>query len=137
MSKPLKNYHRDQLPAYRADLEAVMAQVDTDEIQIVLQALEAGRIDGMTYFGPCACLIGTIGNARWPQNVPARTWDKFDYKTHILDVRREIAPDIPGTSIRPIESFCLAIAPKNTPQNNEYAATLHGWLTEILAARTA
>ena len=35
-----------------------------DEVPALLVALKDGRVNGSTYSGECACLIGTIGNAR-------------------------------------------------------------------------
>lgn len=47
----------------RGDLEYVLSCAP-DEAQAVLDALEAGQIDGNQYEGHCACLLGTIARVR-------------------------------------------------------------------------
>jgi hypothetical protein len=38
--------------------------LNPDEAHGVATALREGRVDGSTYSGDCACLIGTIGNIK-------------------------------------------------------------------------
>jgi uncharacterized protein YjbI with pentapeptide repeats len=51
------------LRSFKADFWMVLAQ-NRAEIPALLDALKSGRVDGSTYTGECACLVGTIANAR-------------------------------------------------------------------------
>ena len=49
--------------AAKADFMAIMAWSEP-EIPALIAALENGRVNGSAYTGECACLVGTIANAR-------------------------------------------------------------------------
>jgi len=49
--------------AFKADLWMTLTQ-NAHEVHALVSALREGRVDGSTYEGPCACLVGTIANAR-------------------------------------------------------------------------
>jgi hypothetical protein len=86
------------------------------EVPGLLAALEEGRIDGSTYDGACACLVGTIANVKG-----------CDYKDLI------VKPD----AERSAEIWFLAIHKGDTPKTNPIAAITADWIREWLAERSA
>ncbi len=87
------------------------------EVPGLLAALRDGRIDGSTYEGACACLVGTIANVR------GCNYGKLS----------GIKPD----SWRPAERLFLAIRRGDTPQNNPIARIVEDWIVEWTAERAA
>ncbi|MBW5285973.1 pentapeptide repeat-containing protein [Burkholderia gladioli] len=87
----------DLLPI-KADFIEVISQAPR-EVPALIDALKAGRVDGSTYSGECACLVGTIANARGC-SVDAPQFD------------------IPKDSSRPVERFFMAIRKGDTPETN-------------------
>jgi hypothetical protein len=87
------------------------------EVPALLEALRAGRFDGSHYEGECACLVGTLANAR-----------KCDY---------ESIPGLEPDSNRPAERWALAIRKGHTPDNNPVAAITAKWVEEWMAKREA
>ncbi len=83
------------------------------EVPGLLTALREGRIDGSTYHGECACLVGTIANER---------------HCHFRKI-----PGLFPDSTRPAERFFLAILRGDTPTTNPVAAIVEGWITEWIA----
>jgi len=83
----------------------------------VLAALRAGKIDGSTYSGACACLVGTIANERHAG----------------IDCLEGITPN----STRPAEKWFMAIRPGMTPDNNHVAKIVEGWITDWMVANPA
>ena len=51
------------LRAFKADLWMTLAQ-NCAEIPALIASLREGRVDGSQYEGDCACLVGTIANAK-------------------------------------------------------------------------
>jgi hypothetical protein len=94
----------------RADLFDVLLRARA-ELPALLAALRAGRVNGSTYTGDCACLAGTIANAR---GVKYRTLGFVD-------------------SNRPAERWFLAINEGDTPATNSIAKITEGWIEEFLA----
>jgi hypothetical protein len=78
----------------------------------LLLALREGRVDGSTYSGECACLVGTIANI------------KGEAYTAL--------PDLSPDSDRPIERFFMNINKGDTPETNQTAKIVEGWLLRFL-----
>ena len=91
---------------FRDDLWAVLSSQPSEAIS-VLKALEEGRVNGSTYTGSCACLVGTIANS-------------LDIDYHDLE---HINPD----STRPAEQWFLQIKKGDTPENSEPCRLAAEW----------
>jgi uncharacterized protein YjbI with pentapeptide repeats len=104
---------RADLSDIKADFCTILEKVPS-EVPGLLAALRDGRIDGSSYEGDCACLVGTIANIR---------------HCHFRSVPG-LAPD----SSRPAERFFLAIREDDTPADNPVAAIVEGWILEWLEA---
>ncbi len=96
----------------RDDLWAVLSAVPK-EVDGLRRALAEGRVDGSTYTGDSACLVGTIANVR-----------SANFET--LGVLK------PNSS-RPIERFFLAIRPGDTPETNQFSRLALSWCDEWVA----
>jgi hypothetical protein len=81
------------------------------EINNLKNALLAGKIDGSTYDGECACLCGTLEKSNIPK-----------IKEKMRDIR---------DSDRPIERFFLGIKPRDTPKNNQFSKLALEWIEEF------
>ncbi|HEF4754619.1 pentapeptide repeat-containing protein [Burkholderia multivorans] len=91
----------------KADFIEVISQAPR-EVPALIDALKAGRVDGSTYSGECACLVGTIANARG------------------IDVySAELG--IPKDESRPAERFFLAIRKGDTPETNAASKLALEW----------
>ena len=104
------------LTPIRDDFWAVLSSAPA-EVPALVQALKDGKVNGSTYTGECACLVGTIANAK-----------KCDY--------REIKGLIPN-SHRPAEMFFTAIKPGDTPKKNAAAKLSVEWAEEWLTRMRA
>ena len=100
------------LTPIRDDLWAVLSGAPA-EVPALLAAVRAGQIDGSTYTGTCACLVGTIANAR-----------RCSY---------EDIPTIAANASRPAERFFAAIRPGDTPATHEPSKIAEAWIAEWLA----
>jgi len=90
------------------------------EIAGLRAALVEGRVDGSTYSGPCACLVGTIAIVR-------------GVGTNDLE-------GIRPNSGRPAERWFMGISKDDTPETNQISKLTVEWLDEfvgLLAAATA
>ena len=83
------------------------------EIAGLRLALVDGRVDGSTYEGPCACLVGTIAN------VCGKSY-------------RDMAGVKPD-SARPAERWFLAIRKNDTPETSQISRITVEWLDEFVA----
>ena len=103
------------LSEIRNDLWDVLLRAQP-EVPALLEALRSGRVNGSTYEGECACLAGTIANAR---HVPYRDLGFADPS-------------------RPIERWFLGIKEGDTPENNQIAKIAEVWIVEFqtLTAKT-
>jgi hypothetical protein len=84
------------------------------EIAGLRAALVAGRVDGSTYSGECACLVGTIANVRGA-----------DYTA----LGNGIEPD----SGRPAEQWFMNIRQGDTPETSHISALTVEWLDEFVS----
>ncbi|SEO78942.1 pentapeptide repeat-containing protein [Nitrosovibrio sp. Nv6] len=99
------------LTPIRDDLWSVLAAVPR-EVAGLRQALIDGRVDGSTYEGECACLVGTIANIRQ---------EKYN----------DLGALKPNSS-RPIERFFMGINKGDTPETNQASALALQWTDEFL-----
>ena len=81
------------------------------EISALRKAIIDGKVDGSVYEGECACLCGTIANER-----------KCKYT--------ELNGIIPDSS-RPAEAFFTAVKKGDTPETNQVAKIVLGWIDEL------
>jgi hypothetical protein len=88
-----------------------------NEITGLRAALVEGRVDGSTYEGACACLVGTIANVRGA----------------VYDTMKGIQPD----SGRPAERWFTGIRRGDTPETNQVSAITVEWLDEFVALLSA
>ena len=82
---------------------------NTAEIPFLLKALQDGKVDGSVYSGECACLMGTIANAK---------------SCNVYSLERD--------SNSPAEKWFLQICKGNTPENNEAVKKTVDWISEFL-----
>ncbi len=108
------NLSRAALTEIKKDFFGVLS-VARDEVLFLRKALLNGKISGSHYEGKCACLIGTIANAR-----------HCNYKE--ID---GLAPD----SKRPAERWFLGIQLGCNPENNAVAAITLEWIDEFVAQK--
>jgi hypothetical protein len=100
------------LTPIRDDLWAVLSAVP-HEVEGLRAALIAGRVEGSTYEGECACLVGTIANVR---GVP-------------YDELNMLKPD----ADRPAERWFLMINKGDTPETSQPAKIACEWIDTWLA----
>jgi uncharacterized protein YjbI with pentapeptide repeats len=81
------------------------------EIGFLKTALKDGRVDGSTYTGECACLVGTIANAR-----------KCDENS---------IPGLLPDSCRPAERFFMGIKKGDKPGDNPCSRLALEWAEEL------
>ena len=102
---------RANLSEIKSDYFKVLS-VAKNEVPSLYKHLVDGLVDGSTYEGKCACLVGTIANTM-----------EEDHKSLSIDLR----PD----SERPAERWFLAIMKGDTPENNPVAAITKEWTEEF------
>jgi hypothetical protein len=100
------------LSGIREDFLAILRTVPL-EVPGLRKAIIDGKVDGSTYTGECACLVGTIANVR-----------------HCSPYEM---PDLTPNSSRPAERFFLAIDIGDTPETNQVSAMALNWIDEFLA----
>jgi uncharacterized protein YjbI with pentapeptide repeats len=100
-------------PGPKEDIFAVLDQAPA-EVPALLDALRQGRVNGTVYEGDCACLVGTIANARG-----------CNYQL----VGIETDPS------RPAERWFYSIRPGRTPDKSSKVRRTIEWIEEWQAAR--
>jgi hypothetical protein len=100
------------LTPIRDDLWAVLS-ASPHEVPALRDALATGKVDGSTYRGQCACLVGTLANARGCNE-------------------KEIPGLLPNSS-RPAEVFFFAIKRGDTPETNQASKIAMEWVDQWLA----
>ena len=86
------------------------------EAQGMLEALKIGKVNGSTYSGECACLVGTLCNVR---GINA------DQPATVIGM--------PKDSDSAIERWFMAIRPGDTPENSVICRITADWVTEFIA----
>jgi hypothetical protein len=94
----------------RADLWEILLK-NKHEARGVLVALRDGRVDGSTYQGDCACLVGTIAKVRG----------------HDVNL-----PEFEKDASRPAEVWFMSIKKGDTPETNQISAITVDWVEEFL-----
>jgi hypothetical protein len=105
------NLRGANLAGVKADYLSILS-LAKHEVVGLYKALLSGRIDGSSYSGECACLVGTVANLRHE-----------DHKKLGIDLR----PD----SSRPAERWFLNIRKGDTPENNQVSAITKEWTEEF------
>ncbi len=100
------------LTPIRDDLWAVLCSAPR-EVNFLRNSLISGKVDGSTYSGSCACLVGTIANARHTSH------NNIDGLT--------------PNSYRPAERFFLGINEGDTPETNQFSKLAVEWIDQWLA----
>ena len=107
------NLRSADLRRFRDDVWAVLSSAPR-EAPAVLDALRAGRVNGSNYNGECACLVGTIANARG------------------CDVRK-----LDRDSTRLAEKWFLHIREGDTPDTHEPTRLAAEWVADWIARMRA
>ncbi len=102
------NLYGADLSGVRNDLWDVLLRAKA-EVPALLATLRAGRVNGQVYDGECACLAGTIANARGVKYTELGFAD----------------------SNRPIERLFLSIKEGDTPETNAVAKIVEDWIVEF------
>ena len=106
---------RANLEPIKADLWAILDSAPA-EVPALRLALVESRVDGTTYSGPCACLVGTIANVR--------------------GVNHNDLGGITPDADRPAERWFLAINETMSAKHPIVALTIQ-WIDEWTAAQAA
>lgn len=106
-----------KLDPIRADVRDVLSHARA-ECPMLLAAIREGRINGKIYRGECACLIGTIANARG------------------VDFFYEPMRGIKADQTRLAERWFMEIKPGDTPENNRASQLAAQWVEEFIAETT-
>ena len=100
---------QDQLIQFRDDIWAVLSS-SPKEVDGLISALQNGKVDGSTYEGDCACLVGTIANT--------------------AHVEYDALPILKANSNRLAEVFFMLIKKGDTPKKSKWAKMALGWIEE-------
>jgi hypothetical protein len=93
-----------------------------DELEALRDALTAGKIDGSTYSGECACLAGTLAKAHGEE----------DYDGEHLTLGSVV---FHADVYSPREQWFLSIKEGDTPENSQVSAIALEWTNEAIAMR--
>jgi hypothetical protein len=114
------NLRGSNLSEIRADFLAEVLNLP-NELEFLRDALIAGKVDGSTYSGECACLAGTLAHAKGIQN----------YNGESIKNGCTFKADAGS----PRERFFLAIQEGDTPENNSACKIALDWTNEAIAMR--
>jgi hypothetical protein len=110
-----------ELGFFKTDLIAEVLKLP-DELENLRDTLKAGKIDGSTYTGECACLAGTIAKNRGV-NISSGGNIQVNGVAFKAD------------SSSPREQFFMAIREGDTPENNGAAKMALEWIEEAICIR--
>jgi hypothetical protein len=99
------------LSAFKNDLFDILLRAP-NEIEALKTSVIEGKIDGTVYEGSCACLVGTIANARGA-----------DY--------RSLGNGIEPNGSRPAELWFWNIKRGDTPETSQIAQITIEWISEF------
>ena len=99
---------RSDLRDIKTDFFEVLLRAST-EVAGLRVALVSGKVDGSTYEGECACLVGSIANVR---------------QANYRDLPNELKPN----AGRPAERWFLGIKKGDTPETNQISRITVEWL---------
>jgi alkylated DNA nucleotide flippase Atl1 len=99
------------LTAIKYDVWSILSSAK-DEIAGLVRALKEGKVDGSTYIGDCACLVGTVANIR--------------------GVGYDQMPSIKPDGSRPAERWFMGIRKGDTPETSQISAITLEWIEEFL-----
>ena len=103
---------RADLSGIRDDIWAVLSSAPR-EVPSLRQSLIDGKVDGSTYSGECACLVGTLAHARGG--------DEY------------CIPGLTPNSYRPAERFFMGIRKGDKPETNQLSKLALEWVDQWLA----
>jgi hypothetical protein len=103
------NLSGSDLTPIRDDIWAVLSSAPA-EVPGLIEALKAGRVDGSTYTGECACLVGTIAK-----------------------IRGVNVDSLETNSSRPAERFFMGIRKGDTPETNQFSKLALEWSEDWIA----
>jgi uncharacterized protein YjbI with pentapeptide repeats len=110
------NLRDADLTSIRDDVWAVLSASPGEAVGL-RAAIAEGRINGLTYEGTCACLVGTLANVRG-----------CHYK---------LLPTLIANGARPAEKFFISIKTGDTPGNSQFSALALEWVDQWLASMRA
>ena len=108
-----------QLEIFKQDLIAEILKLP-NEIEAFRASLVAGKIDGSTYSGECACLAGTLARQVGEEQGEDIDCGKFTFRAE---------------ANAPREKWFLMIKQGDTPETNQAAKIALGWIDEAIAIR--
>lgn len=110
------------LRGFKADLIAEILKLP-DELENLRDMLVAGKINGSSYTGECACLAGTIAKHR---NRPT---------INSGDTMKDNGVEFKVDSSSPRERWFLNIQQGDTPEKSQIAKITMEWIDEAISMR--
>ena len=110
------------LTGFKTDLIAEILKLP-NELENLRETLIAGKIDGSTYTGECACLAGTIANHRKIEGMSSGKEIQENGIAFIAD------------SSSPREQWFMNIRKGDTPETNHCAKFALEWIDEAISIR--
>ena len=116
------NLTRANLEIFKKDLIAEILKLP-DELENLRDTIIAGKINGSSYTGDCACLAGTIAKHRGLDNISSGDEIKENGCVFVAD------------SSSPRERWFMMIAPGQNPENHQPAKVALDWVNEAIVIR--